>query len=303
MSEMLPGPRWVSSLEASRYASGRCYVTFDGHRYDDDEPYVFVTDDFGKTWKSIRGNLPTTAGVTRVIREDIVNENVLYLGCEFSAWVSVDKGANWTQFKSNMPTVAVHDFAQHPSSGEIVLGTHGRGAWIADVTALRQWTPDNQKSAAMLYRPNQVVLWERGIERGNNGPQEFVGENPSRSAHLYYSLGQNANSVELTMTDLNGEVVHIFPEVSAEKGLHHIEWDLRPNRGNTDNQGGGGPGRGGFRGFGGGNGPATYLLTLKVDGAVQTKTLELVADPNRPSDAVGSELTDEEFNELIGIDD
>jgi photosystem II stability/assembly factor-like uncharacterized protein len=73
----LPGPRWVSTIEASRAAAGRCYVVFDAHRSDDDEPYVFVTDDFGQTWKSLRANLPT--GSSRVLREDIVNPELLYL--------------------------------------------------------------------------------------------------------------------------------------------------------------------------------------------------------------------------------
>src|SRR5205823_5559344 len=87
----LPGPRWVASVEPSRYVEGRCYVVFDAHRSDDDEPYVYVTEDFGKTWKPLRGNLPT--GSTRVLREDVENGDVLYLGTEFGAWASVNRGA------------------------------------------------------------------------------------------------------------------------------------------------------------------------------------------------------------------
>src|SRR5262249_40254536 len=77
----LPGTRWVASIEASRFGDGRAYVVFDGHRSDDDEPYVLVTDDFGATWKSLRANLP--AGSTRVLREDPVKKDVLFLGTEF----------------------------------------------------------------------------------------------------------------------------------------------------------------------------------------------------------------------------
>src|SRR5205085_12604085 len=67
----LPGPRWVSSIEPSRINAGRCYIVFDGHRSNDDEPYIFVTEDFGQSWRSLRGNLPT--GSARVLREDIKN--------------------------------------------------------------------------------------------------------------------------------------------------------------------------------------------------------------------------------------
>ena len=119
LADWMPGPRWVSSLEASRFSAGRCYVTFDGHRSNDDQPYAFATEDYGKTWRSLTTRLPETAGSVRVLREDVVNENLLYLGCEFSAWFSVDRGQTWTKFEG-LPTVAVHEFAVHPKAGEVV---------------------------------------------------------------------------------------------------------------------------------------------------------------------------------------
>ncbi|MFO0807423.1 MAG: PDZ domain-containing protein [Gemmataceae bacterium] len=103
----LPGPRCVASLEPSREVEGRCYVAFDAHRSNDDDPYVYVTEDYGQTWKSLRGNLPM--GSSRVLREDFKNPNVLYLGTEFAAWASVNRGASWAKINNNLPTVAVHD--------------------------------------------------------------------------------------------------------------------------------------------------------------------------------------------------
>ena len=73
-----------------RFVEGRAYVAFDGHRSDDDEPYAYVTEDFGQTWKALRGNLPT--GSTRVLREDTQNQDLLFLGSEFAAWASIDRG-------------------------------------------------------------------------------------------------------------------------------------------------------------------------------------------------------------------
>ena len=83
LSALMPGPRWVSSIECSHFNKDRCYVTFDGHRSDDDKTYAFMTDDGGKSWKSILDNLPDNAGSARVIREDDVNQDLLFLGCEF----------------------------------------------------------------------------------------------------------------------------------------------------------------------------------------------------------------------------
>src|SRR5207249_11400622 len=128
----LPGPRWVAGIEPSRYVEGRAYVAFDAHRSDDDEPYVYVTEDFGATWKPICANLPV--GSTRVCREDIHNQNILYIGTEFGAWVSVNRGGSWTKMNNNLPTVAVHEFAQHPTTGEVVAATHGRSLGLLDVT-------------------------------------------------------------------------------------------------------------------------------------------------------------------------
>ncbi|TMQ31992.1 MAG: PDZ domain-containing protein [Planctomycetota bacterium] len=148
----LPGPRWVATIEPSRYVDGRAYVAFDAHRSNDDEPYVYVTEDYGQTWKSIRGNLPV--GSARVCREDIQNPDLLYVGAEFAAWVSANRGVSWTKLNNNLPTVAIHEFAQHPTSGELVAATHGRSLWVLDVTPLRQMTAAVLKDNVHLYQPN-----------------------------------------------------------------------------------------------------------------------------------------------------
>ena len=111
-------PRYVARVELRLYIS------------DDDDPYVSVTEDFGKTWKSLRANLPW--GSTRCLREDIKNQNVLYAGTEFAAWASLDRGANWLKINNNLPTVAIHEFAQHPTTGEVVVATQSDGfGWLS----------------------------------------------------------------------------------------------------------------------------------------------------------------------------
>jgi photosystem II stability/assembly factor-like uncharacterized protein len=279
----LPGLRWVASIDASRYEEGRAYVVFDGHRSDDDEPYVYVTEDFGKTWKSLRANLPW--GSTRVLREDISNANLLFLGTEFAAWASLDRGQSWTKINNNLPTVAVHEFAIHPTAGEVVIATHGRSIWVCDVSALRQITPEARKADAFLYKPTSAIRWRAEPAHGRNG-RRFAGENPPSGATIYYSLNKKAEKASLKIVDVEGKTVR---ELSADTGpgLHKANWTLggqgRPGGGPGRRPGGGGDasGRSGTEG--------TYKVVLTVDGKEYIQTIRVEADPNGPSDLIAEE--------------
>jgi photosystem II stability/assembly factor-like uncharacterized protein len=254
----LPGPRWVATIEPSQHVDGRCYVVFDAHRSNDDEPYVFVTEDEGETWKPLRSNLPT--GSTRVLREDIENPNLLYLGTEFSVYASTNRGQSWTKINNNLPTVAVHEFAQHPTAGELVAATHGRSIWILDVTALRRMTADALKAPATLYRPNTVVRWHNEPQRGSIygvGSRLFVGENPPFGAQIYYSLTKKATKASVKILDYTGKTLRELP-AKSELGLHRVTWDLigeSTRQRQPGGPGGGGGGRVGGGGAGGGGGP------------------------------------------------
>jgi photosystem II stability/assembly factor-like uncharacterized protein len=280
----LPGLRWVASVEASRFDEGRAFAVFDAHRSDDDNPYVYMTEDFGKTWKSLRGNLPEW-GSTRVLREDIENPNLLYLGTEFGAWCSLDRGKTWNRLNANLPTVAVHEFAIHPTAGEVVAATHGRSLWVLDVMALRQLTPEALRADARLYRPVTAMRWHLEPARGRTN-RRFVGENPPAGAALYYSLGKKASKVGLKVLDVDGKLVR---ELSGETqpGLHKLIWNLSsaPERraqgpargGQPGGQQRGGRGRG-FQQAGRSVPPGTYLIVLSVDGAEYKQSLRVEGD-------------------------
>jgi photosystem II stability/assembly factor-like uncharacterized protein len=253
----LPGFRWVASIEASRYADGRAYVTFDGHRSNDDEPYVYVTEDYGDTWKPLRGNLPT--GSTRVLREDIENQNLLYLGTEFAAWASLDRGQKWVKINNNLPTVAVHEFAQ-PTGGvdEIVIATHGRSIWVLDVAALRGLTPEVLKEDVHLFRPATAVRWRNEPPRGSIygiGNRKYFGENPPTGAQIYFTLAKKPQSVSLKIVDFTGATVREL-QPKPDVGLMHVTWDMRRTppvvQAGEDVPAGGGGRGGGGRGAGGG---------------------------------------------------
>ena len=109
-------------------------------------PIVYKTTDYGQTWKPLvtPQDAKGVRGYAHVIKEDLVQPNLLFLGTEFGLFVSIDGGESWAQFKgSRFPAVAVRDLAIQPRTNDLVLATHGRGIWIIDdITPLRSLTPD-----------------------------------------------------------------------------------------------------------------------------------------------------------------
>jgi photosystem II stability/assembly factor-like uncharacterized protein len=292
----LPGPRWLASIEPSRYEEGRCYVAFDAHRSDDDDPYVYVTQDYGKTWKSLRGNLPW--GSSHVLREDVANPNLLFVGTEFAAWASLDRGASWVKINNNLPTVAVREFAIHPTAGEVVIATHGRSLWVCDVSALRQITPEARQAAAFLYKPTPAVRSRSEPVHGRSG-RRFVGDNPPSGAMIYYSLTKKADKATLAVVDIDGKTVR---ELTAEKapGLHAVNWNLtapaRPQAGTRQPAVSRGPRGGGD--FGRPVPAGSYRIVLTVDGKEYQQSIRVEGDPAAAGGGVAEEDDDAEEGEV-----
>jgi len=278
------GPRWVASIEASRFEQGRAYVVLDGHRSDDDEPHVYVTEDFGEKWKSLRANLPW--GSTRVLREDVDNPRLLYLGTEFAVWASINRGESWTKINSNLPTVAVHEIAVHPTAGEIVVATHGRSLWVLDVSALRQIKPSTLEEKMHLFRPQAAVRWRSEPTRGSpfgSGSRRFVGQNPPPGAQIYYVLGKKADKITLKIVDFTGKVVREL-QAPGEAGFHRVSWDLT---------------RLSLRLFGERNvpfgelvAPGMYRVVLTVNGEELVQSLRVDADPTAPPTIITEEQSE-----------
>jgi photosystem II stability/assembly factor-like uncharacterized protein len=295
----LKQPTWIATIEASRFAEGRAYVAFDAHRMDDDNPHVYTTDDFGQTWKPITANLPV--GSTRCLREDIANPNLLFCGTEFALFASLDRGQSWAKINNNLPTVAVHEVAIHPTAGEIVAATHGRSLWILDVTALRQMASEKLKDEPKLFKPNAVVRWQDMPSRGRSG-RRFVGENPAPGAHVYFSLPNKVEKVTLEFQDIEGKKVAELPGPTSA-GLHKVTWNttLRlatpPAGGGQGGVGGGQPGGGrpgGPGGFGGRQVPAgAYRVVLNIDGTTQTQSFTIEGDPVPPRSLSGEDDEDD----------
>jgi hypothetical protein len=113
-----PERYWIKSIEASHHEPGRAFVVFDGHRWDDIDPHLFMTDDYGETWTNITGNLPE--GSLYVVAEDLRNPDLLFVGSEVGLYFSVDRGATWDYFMNGLPTVPVHDLLIHPRDMDLI---------------------------------------------------------------------------------------------------------------------------------------------------------------------------------------
>src|SRR5262249_37555748 len=140
----------------------------------------------------------------------------------------LNRGKSWVKLNNNLPTVAVHEIAVHPTAGEIVAATHGRSPWGLDVTPLRQMTAAGLAAKVNLFEPNAAVRWRSEPEKGpmyGGGHRRFVGVNPPRGAQIFYSLADKAKKIELRIDDIAGKTLRKL-EAKAEAGLHRAVWDL-----------------------------------------------------------------------------
>ncbi len=131
ISDDLP-VKWCSRVVASKHDINRVYTTFTGYREDDFTTYVYVSNDMGKIWKSIKSNLPNE--MVNVIREDPVKSNILYLGTDMGVYISTDLGETWYSLRGNLPTTSVYDLQVHLRERKLVIGSHGRGTFLLDIS-------------------------------------------------------------------------------------------------------------------------------------------------------------------------
>ncbi|MCH2490061.1 MAG: glycosyl hydrolase [Flavobacteriales bacterium] len=144
ISNSFPKDLWVSRVIASKHKKERVYVTLNGYRWDDFTPYVYMSDNYGATWKNIGNSLP--ASPVNVIKEDPENENILYVGTDNGLYMTFDKGANWQLFSEGLPNVAMHDLVIQEEAKDLVVGTHGRSIYIANVALLQKITPETRNN-------------------------------------------------------------------------------------------------------------------------------------------------------------
>ncbi|MEQ9406038.1 MAG: glycosyl hydrolase [Cyclobacteriaceae bacterium] len=136
VSNSLPQNFWVSQVSPSNHMESRVYASLNGYRWDNFDALIYVSENYGKTWTKIGSNLPKEP--VNVIKEDPVNENILYVGTDHGLYVSLDRGQSFHAFYEGLPNAPVHDLVVHPRENDLVIGTHGRGIYIGDVSLVQQ---------------------------------------------------------------------------------------------------------------------------------------------------------------------
>jgi photosystem II stability/assembly factor-like uncharacterized protein len=222
----LPARTWCSRVEASHFDPGTAYVAFDGHRTDDYSTYLYKTTDFGKTWKSLRTNLPF--GWVHVVREDLKNRNLLYAGTEFGIFASLDGGASWFSLKNDLPTLAVHDIAVHPRENDLIIGTHGRGIWILDdISFLQEMSPDVLAAPVHVFSARPATAWYMSSRRESYTKPLFTAKNPTLGLGLtVYLQTKPKERPKVSITDKNGAAVFEL-NLSVKEGVQREHWNLQ----------------------------------------------------------------------------
>lgn len=219
VSKDLP-KRWVSRVEASKFEPGRAYVTLSGYREDEIASLIFVTEDFGRSWKSLRSNLPDEH--LNVVREDPENANVLYLGAQRGVYVTLNRGESWQALATGLPNITVHDLQIHPREREIIIGTHGRSAWILDALPIQELTPEVEKQPLHLFAVREVQA-QRGWRSARREWFDFPQFRP-RLDVPYWSAA--AGEVEATVVDANDQPVRRIT-LKTKRGINNLRFDLK----------------------------------------------------------------------------
>ena len=246
-----PAGAWVSEIVPSAHDANTVYVTVDAHRLNDYKTYIWASDDAGATFRSINGNLGGEA--VKTLTEDPKNRDVLYVGTETGLFLSMDRGRSWRRLKSNLPTVRIDEIAVHPRDNALILGTHGRGAWILDhLEPIQEHAAVQAASGAKLFSVPSALQWRPMDDQNDEfwGHQFFVGENPPFDATIQYHLKQAAGDVTLRIGDASGRTVREIaaPDARRQPGIQTLCWDMRVEPIEAPGGGRGGFGRGGGRG-------------------------------------------------------
>lgn len=211
---------WVSGIEASQHARFRAYAVLNAYRTDDLRPMVFVTEDLGKNWRSISANLPTSA--INVLREDPINENVLYVGTDTGAYASLDRGKGWQVLGKDLPNVPVHDLRIHPRERELIAGTHGRSVWILDVLPLQELSAEVLQSPLSAFAIDKVQM----SRAWKSAPSQWFGHLADTPTATFSFYAKTAGTGKVQIKTAQGELLQEL-DVQAMAGLNQLSWDLR----------------------------------------------------------------------------
>jgi photosystem II stability/assembly factor-like uncharacterized protein len=217
ISNSFPKDLWVSRVIASAHKKERVYVALNGYRWDDFTSYIYMSDDYGQTWTSIANGIP--ASPVNVIKEDSANENILYVGTDNGAYASLDMGKTWQPFHKGLPNVAVHDIVIQKQAKDILIGTHGRSIYKANIEVLQQVDETIASKPIHVFATKSIkartswgATWSKWLEAS------------SPSTEIYFHA-QNAGNVNVKVVAENGVVMN-EATVSADAGFNTWNYDV-----------------------------------------------------------------------------
>lgn len=228
--------KWTlwNCVETDPFKKGTAYFAGTRFREDDYTPYLFKTEDYGKTWKTItRGIDPTH--FTRVIRADRRRPGLLYAGTEYGMYISFDGGENWTSFQLNLPIVPVTDLTI--KENDLIIATQGRAFWaLDDLSLLQQLSPAPLQQRLHVFDVNDSWRTEGGGRRRRDNPIHNAGQNPPNGVVFHYWLRSPADSpkVSITIFDKQQKPIRIFStqsketdtQLECEPGINTFVWDM-----------------------------------------------------------------------------
>ncbi len=296
-SEVAPLKTYVTRVIASAAAPGVAYATFDAHRDGDLRPYVFRTENFGRTWTPLVRGLPASGSVN-VIREHPRNPRLLFAGTEHALFYSTDGGEEWRPLKANLPTTLYDDLVIHPRDNDLIVATHGRSIFVLDDLApLVEWTPAVAREPLHGFSVRPAIIFNYWKSTSYRGQGAYAGENPVDGAIVSYHLSPprqvDTVSVTITQPSRGGRLVRRLKGPGAAGVVHRVNWDLRHEPPPVAPQGGGGEAS-----EAGGTPPAglpllprlvspqgpfvepgMYSIRIEAGAAVATQTVEVRGDP------------------------
>jgi len=279
----MPAGSWIAKIDPSWHDAGTAWVAVDDHRSDDFTPHAYVTRDYGKSWSDISAGMPQDDYV-KVVREDPRNPDLLYAGMERGLYASWDAGRTWASIRNNIPPVSVRDIKIQQDYNDLVVGTHGRGAYVLDDLSafqeLRAAMAD--PDGAFLFTIRRATRWQMANRDASLGQRTWRAENPPEGALIRYWVKEApARPLTLEIADAQGQVVSTSTLRGVKAGVNQTTWNLRLE-GAQPIPGEGGGGGGGFFGFGGFGPtalPGTYTATLKGDGWERAGSFDVRGDP------------------------
>ena len=222
----LPDFAWVSKIHASEHQAGTAFVTVDQHRMNDFRPYVFMTKNFGKSWEKISSNLPKDDYV-KVVRQDPHNPNLLFAGMEHGIYASWNLGKSWEKINVDLPNVSVRDLRIQARDRDLIVGTHGRGAYILDDIRPLEELNMAQGKSLHIFPVREAVLWNMFWRIENLGDRTYKAKNPEFGAYINFSINQDTSDpVVVEIKDSKGNIVTTLEHKEAKKGVNRLVWDL-----------------------------------------------------------------------------